>query len=150
MWRTETAVPPRLPPLLQEFIDYRLRHRGIALVSAQRDVEIISALRLFLQQRQRSLQRMRLQDIDAFVVCQRKRFCTEDDFPCLLQRARLSSFPSREGGVCLPIWRRRLRRRSSACTRIRPDRCRGRTCAGFCGRSIERRGRGGATMPCCC
>ena len=63
-WREQPSAPA-LPPLLSEYAEYRKAHNGTAETTLRRDLE--TAGRFLRQLRRRSLKRIGLQDVDAFV-----------------------------------------------------------------------------------
>lgn len=63
------AQPRPLPPLLTEFVEYLLAHRGVRRVpTAGRMVERVQGFLRFLRSRGRPMRRLRLADIDAHVL----------------------------------------------------------------------------------
>lgn len=72
-WR---SPPPRrpLPPLVREFVAYRLSHRGVAPASARFDAEVASAFLRSLGERGRTVAHVRLADVDAFVQERARRW----------------------------------------------------------------------------
>ncbi len=65
-WRLPSPKPSR-PPLVDEFVAYRIAHRGVAPRSARFDAEVASAFLRLLDQRRRAVARVHLSDVDAFV-----------------------------------------------------------------------------------
>jgi len=65
-WRPS---PPkrRLPPLLDEYAEYRRAHRGVAVATVRRDVAIAVKFLAFLRSLDRTIAAVRLADIDTFV-----------------------------------------------------------------------------------
>jgi site-specific recombinase XerD len=65
-WRP--SLPKRrLPPLLDEYAEYRRAHRGVAVGTMRRDVDIAVEFLAFLRSRERTIAAARIVDIDAFV-----------------------------------------------------------------------------------
>jgi integrase/recombinase XerD len=64
------GTPPvrRLMPVVQEFVEHRRRHRGVAPSTVPRDVAHASLFLRFLRGRGRRVSAMRVVDVDAFVV----------------------------------------------------------------------------------
>lgn len=65
-WRDPQASAP-LPPLLNEFCQFRLTHHGVAKSSLWRDIDTARGFLTLLRQRRKPLQRATLADVDAFV-----------------------------------------------------------------------------------
>lgn len=65
-WRP-LPPPPRLPALLQAYADHRLRHRGVAASTVQRDIEVASEFVATLRSVHRSIAAARVADVDTFV-----------------------------------------------------------------------------------
>lgn len=67
-----TWLPPstarHLPALLEEFIRYRITHRGVQNSTALRELEVAKDLLQLLRERGRRVSRMRVVDVDEFVV----------------------------------------------------------------------------------
>jgi len=57
-----------LPRPLAEFVDHLLAHRGVRRVTAARIVERVRGFLRFLRCRRRSIKRLRLADVDAYVL----------------------------------------------------------------------------------
>jgi len=65
-WRDRDA-PPLLPPLLEEYCQYRRNHNGIAESSLRRDLRTARGFLTILRRRRKPLKRATLVDVDAFV-----------------------------------------------------------------------------------
>lgn len=65
-WQSPRPKRP-LPPLVCEFIAYRLSHRGVAPASTRFDAEVASAFLRSLRPGGRTVAHVRLADVDAFV-----------------------------------------------------------------------------------
>jgi site-specific recombinase XerD len=65
---TVTPKPARLPRIVQEFVAYRRTHAGIASSTERHEAKKILLLVAFLKKRKRDYRRIRLQDIDEFVL----------------------------------------------------------------------------------
>lgn len=65
-WRPSPAKR-RLPPLLEEFAEYRRAHRGVAVGTIRRDLDVAIAFLACLRARGRRFSTVRIVDIDAFV-----------------------------------------------------------------------------------
>jgi len=59
---------PSLPPLLAEFVRYRMEHSGVQPQTARRNAMVVRDFLTFLRKRGRRLRRVRLVDVDAFVA----------------------------------------------------------------------------------
>ena len=53
--------------LVRDFIEYRLRHRGIAVSTSKIDARHVTSFLEFLRRRRRKISRVRLVDVDAFI-----------------------------------------------------------------------------------
>lgn len=62
------AIPRRLPPRLAQFVEYRLKHRGVSPRTVRSDVLYVSQFLAFLCERGRRLDAVRVIDIDEFVA----------------------------------------------------------------------------------
>jgi integrase/recombinase XerD len=89
-WATPAAPDRAYPPLIQEFLDFQVRHRGIAPASSEKQAKHLLAFLGWLRVRRRPLARVELRDVDAFVVRLRQRYArtTVADF-CSTLRAFL-------------------------------------------------------------
>jgi integrase/recombinase XerD len=56
------------------FADHQRRHRGLREVSLAKQCDHVTAFLAFLRRRHRALERVRLIDIDAFVIARRRRY----------------------------------------------------------------------------
>ena len=65
-WRDPPSPAP-LPPLLNEFCQFRLTHHGVAKGSLWRDIDTARGFLTLLRQRHKPLQRATIVDVDAFV-----------------------------------------------------------------------------------
>jgi site-specific recombinase XerD len=65
-WRSPSPEQSR-SPLVEEFVAYRVAHRGVAPKSARFDADVASAFLRFLKRRRRQVGHVRLPDVDAFV-----------------------------------------------------------------------------------
>jgi site-specific recombinase XerD len=54
-------------PLVQQYVDYRRSHAGVAGATVDRDIEVSGRLLQFLEHRHRRLSNIRLADVDDFV-----------------------------------------------------------------------------------
>lgn len=63
-----------LPPLLAEFAGHQRRHRGICERSIAKQCDQAAAFLAFLRRRHRRLAAVRIPDVDAFVMEQRRRY----------------------------------------------------------------------------
>jgi site-specific recombinase XerD len=89
-WREARREPFR-PPVVQEFIAHRLRHRGIAIGTARGDAHLASAFLQFLRSRQRRVAAACVADVDDFVAeCARKWAPKSVAAACSTLRAFLS------------------------------------------------------------
>ncbi len=72
-------LPPtqsrRLPPLLEEFALYRTQHRGVRMTSVLREIDTVRCFLQLLRERGRRISRMRLVDVDEFVVTMSRSLC---------------------------------------------------------------------------
>jgi integrase/recombinase XerD len=76
------SVPPwsapraaaALPPLLARFADHQRRHRGIREISIAKQCDHVSTFLAFLRRRHRCLASVRITDVDAFIIKQRRRY----------------------------------------------------------------------------
>lgn len=69
----EPKKPMALPPVVREFIEYRVHHRGVARTTPRGDARYVSAFLGFLHSRGRHAGTARVADIDDFVVtCARR------------------------------------------------------------------------------
>ena len=66
-WRKRSAKP-KVNPLLIEYAEYRRAHNGVAKSTLVRDLAVAQQFLKHLRQRQRTLVKARLADVDAFVV----------------------------------------------------------------------------------
>ena len=66
IWRNEPA-PPTLPPLLNEYCEYRRAHAGVAESTLRRDIDTVQQFLQHLRRRQRTLDQVALVDIDGFI-----------------------------------------------------------------------------------
>jgi site-specific recombinase XerD len=63
--------PPRrahLAPILREFVEHRLRHRGVSALTARRDATHAALFTSFLHDRKRRVDGVRLVDVDEFIM----------------------------------------------------------------------------------
>lgn len=76
-WRDPQAPAP-LPPLLNEFCQFRLIHHGVAKGSLWRDIDTARGFLMLLSRRHKALERATLADVDVFVqeVASRVSKCT--------------------------------------------------------------------------
>lgn len=65
-WRSEPARAT-LPPLLNEYYEYRRAHVGVAESTLKRDVDTVQQFLRHLRRRQRTLDQVALVDIDRFI-----------------------------------------------------------------------------------
>ncbi len=65
-WRVKRERPP-LPPLLEEYRQYRRTHCGVSDWTLRRDIDTASAFVALLRRRRRSIEQICLQDVDAFI-----------------------------------------------------------------------------------
>ncbi len=61
------CVQTQMPPLLQEYCDFRRRHRGVAEATLQRDIEDVRTFLLLIRDQHKSVSRTTVSDLDAFV-----------------------------------------------------------------------------------
>jgi integrase/recombinase XerD len=73
LWRSSPS-PKRPPPLVSEFVAYRVAHRGIAPASVRFDAEVAAAFLRFLDRRRRPIARVHLSDVEAFVEKRSRRW----------------------------------------------------------------------------
>jgi integrase/recombinase XerD len=66
MWRSQPGRPT-LPPLLNEYCEYRRAHVGVAESTLKRDVDTVQHFLRHLHRRRRTLDRVALVDIDRFI-----------------------------------------------------------------------------------
>ncbi len=64
------------PPVLAAFAEYQQRHRGLRPCSITKQCDHAAAFLAFLQHKGRRLSRIRLADVDAFVIAQRRHYTT--------------------------------------------------------------------------
>jgi integrase/recombinase XerD len=65
-WRTEPAAPG-LPPLLNEYCEYRRAHAGVAESTLKRDIDTVEQFLQHQRRRQGTLNQVALADIDKFI-----------------------------------------------------------------------------------
>lgn len=65
-WRVKREPPP-MPPLFEEYCQYRRAHNGVADRSLRRDVDTASAFMSLLRRRRRPIEQIGLKDVDVFV-----------------------------------------------------------------------------------
>jgi len=75
-WLAVTPEPAPLPTPLQEYAEYRQRHRGVALSTLPKDIDTATAFLAVLRSRHRSVATARVADIDAFVARLAQRVST--------------------------------------------------------------------------
>lgn len=75
-WKEKNAhrAQAHRSPVLAEFIHHRIEHRGIAPTTAVREQDDVAAFCNFLRGEGRSMRRIRLEDLDAFVALRGKRY----------------------------------------------------------------------------
>lgn len=73
-WSTPNSPDHKLPPLLAEYVSFRHVHSHAIDSSINREIAEITAWLEFLRTRRRSLRRVRLADIDAYVIKMRRRY----------------------------------------------------------------------------
>jgi len=66
-WR-RASPQPRLPKLVEEFIAYRMKHRGVAIATLRQDVSVATQFLAFLGGRGRRPATLRTLDLDDFVI----------------------------------------------------------------------------------
>jgi integrase/recombinase XerD len=66
MWKNEPEAPV-LPPLLNEYCEYRRAHVGVAESTLERDISTVRQFLQHLRRRQSMLDRVALVDIDRFI-----------------------------------------------------------------------------------
>lgn len=62
-----TRVCIAMSPLLEEYCEFRRRHRGVAAGTLKRDVDVVSAFLSLLKRRNKSVSAITAADLDAFV-----------------------------------------------------------------------------------
>ncbi|MBI3893297.1 MAG: site-specific integrase [Candidatus Wallbacteria bacterium] len=67
-WRSEMRVLARLPSLLHRYSEYRMKVRGVAASTLDRDVKTATLFLSVLRSRRRTVANMRVSDLDAFVA----------------------------------------------------------------------------------
>jgi site-specific recombinase XerD len=70
-WETPwEASPPaqKLSPIVSEFVEHRLRHRGIARSTIPHDVVCATSFLRFVRDKDRRISRLRIVDADAFIL----------------------------------------------------------------------------------
>jgi integrase/recombinase XerD len=65
-WRNESGTPA-LPPLLNEYCEYRRAHNGVAESTLERDIDSGQKFLQHLRRKRRTLDRVTLVDIDRFI-----------------------------------------------------------------------------------
>jgi integrase/recombinase XerD len=65
-WRSESATPA-LPPLLNEYCEYRRAHNGVAESTLERDIDTGQKFLHHLRRKRRMLDRVALVDVDGFI-----------------------------------------------------------------------------------
>ena len=83
----EPASPRRLSPMLAQFAEYRLRHRGVSPSTVPEDVRYASAFITFLRKRGRRPDAARIIDIDEFVAARCSRM-TRRSIACVCSSIR--------------------------------------------------------------
>lgn len=73
-WTASTDSSPRYSPLLRDFAKHLEQHRGNPLGTIHKKITQVTQFKAFLHERGRRIERLRLEDIDAFVVTCRKRY----------------------------------------------------------------------------
>jgi site-specific recombinase XerD len=59
--------PPSLPPLIEEYCEFRRCHRGVSAAIVKRDVCVVSMFLSLLKRRRKSIASITASDLDAFV-----------------------------------------------------------------------------------
>lgn len=59
--------PPPLPPLLEEYCEFRRCHRGISEATVKRDVDVVTMFLSMLKLRKKTVATITVSDLDAFV-----------------------------------------------------------------------------------
>ena len=72
-WKSFELPPPVRLQIVREFIEYRRRHAGVSVGTLQQDQSTSMEFLGFLRRRKRTCRTVRLPDVDAFVVCLRRR-----------------------------------------------------------------------------
>jgi integrase/recombinase XerD len=69
VWRVPSSRPTPAPStIVRGFVDYRLRHRGVARGTTWSDARVTSAFLAFLHSRRRRIAAVRVTDLDDFVL----------------------------------------------------------------------------------
>ena len=74
-WRVKSEAPP-LPPLLGGYRQFRKAHCGVSDWTLRRDIDTAGAFLALLRIRKRSIEQIRLKDVDVFVSKAATRFST--------------------------------------------------------------------------
>jgi len=82
-WSAASGPRLQLTPLLEDYISFREVHSNPADRSLKREVTDISAWLAFLRRRKRRLQRVRLTDVDAYMVKMRGHYAVATVAGCL-------------------------------------------------------------------
>jgi integrase/recombinase XerD len=72
-WR-DKAKPPALPPLMNEYSEYRRAHVGVAESTLKRDIDTVQQFLQHLRRKQSTLDQVALVDIDRFIERAAERF----------------------------------------------------------------------------